>query len=52
MSELNQVQITAMEAINMLTSDQRRELREKLEAEKIEQLPRNLFYNYQTQEWI
>ena len=41
------------EAINMLTTEQRRELKAKLEQNwQGLSMPRNLVFNYQTQEWI
>lgn len=38
--------------IDTLNSAERVALRETLEAHGMKELPRNLFYNYETQEWI
>ena len=41
-----------VEAVNMLTNEQRKELRNRMETLGVTTLPRNLYFNYQTQEWI
>jgi len=40
-----------IEAIDLMTNEQRIELRTKLEAQG-QPVPRNLYFNYSTQEWI
>lgn len=42
----------AMHTISELDNMTRKEIRKELELEGHEEMPRNLFYNYQTQEWI
>ena len=37
--------------VNTLNNEQRKTLREKLETDT-NKLPRNLYFNYETQEWI
>ncbi len=38
--------------IDTLTNEQRKQLRDELLKDGYKHLPRNLFYNYKTQEWI
>lgn len=39
-------------AIDMLSDEQRIELRKELISNGITELPRNLYFNYETQRWI
>ena len=41
-----------IDTVNKMSNEGRKELREELEAMGMEDLPRNLYYNYETQEWI
>ena len=51
-SELDFALDTAIQAIDMLTDEQKITLRKALERQGNTCLPRNLYYNYQTQKWI
>jgi hypothetical protein len=47
-----QFQTLAEEAIELLSDEQRIALRENMLANGFTVLPRNLFFNYETQKWI
>lgn len=51
MENLTDDQKIMLEAIRMLSNEQRLELRKKL-LHDVTHFPRSLFYNYETQEWI
>lgn len=46
------ISLIAIAAIDLLSNEQRLALRNDLEANGYTKLPRNLYYNYDTQEWI
>ena len=50
--DVESLQAEAMASIDKLSTPERRWIREELEAEGYKTMPRNLFYNYSTQEWV
>ena len=52
MQRLTSEQEVMLTAIEMLTNEQRKELREKLKHLSIIEKINSLYFNYETQEWI